>query len=259
MQDWWIVVCSWVIAEDTFIFKWQTLIAGVLAFLAAAWTVRLLRRQISQAEGAERERRRASERAARAALIPIVEDLNIWTLSSGAILYQFYTEGELYSQANFTLKKAPTMDGLPDRVISSLPSFASQLETGLFPQAMTLVRLATLVSSRIRNLTDKTLRAGRVVEPVSELRMLLADCAALQVHCEAMQRCLAEDIIPATTLTQVDQGVLALYRFSVRSLGGGTQGGAPRDEILLMMRSGSLLPFGLVEEVERNPRLVASE
>lgn len=47
---------------------WQTLIAGVLALVGAAWTVRAIRSQIAQVEEHARARRKEQERTARAVL-----------------------------------------------------------------------------------------------------------------------------------------------------------------------------------------------
>ena len=52
--------------------KWQTLIAGIIAFIGAAWTVAAIRQQIKQVAGSEERRRKREEIAARAAL-PIAQ------------------------------------------------------------------------------------------------------------------------------------------------------------------------------------------
>ena len=50
------------------LYHWQTLIAGVIAFLAALWTISQIRRQIKLQKDIEEDRRKREELAARAAL-----------------------------------------------------------------------------------------------------------------------------------------------------------------------------------------------
>jgi len=50
------------------LYNWQTLIAGLLALIGAAWTVKQIRTQIEQANDLEENRRLREERAAKAVL-----------------------------------------------------------------------------------------------------------------------------------------------------------------------------------------------
>lgn len=103
-----------------FFCKWQTLISGILALVAAVWTVCVLKRQINLSERHERTRRETSEAAARAVLPLTLSAIINYARQSSNTLYALYKnrEGEVITERMQTIELPP----IPESAIGSLQS-----------------------------------------------------------------------------------------------------------------------------------------
>lgn len=102
------------------LYKWQTLITGLLALLAAIPTVFLLHRQINLSERHERTRRQTQEAAARAVLPLTLSAIIDYAQQSSVILHSLYQNRE----GQVIPKEVRVFDAplVPESAIGSLQS-----------------------------------------------------------------------------------------------------------------------------------------
>ncbi len=112
-----------------FLDQWQTLITGFLALVSAIPTIYFLRKQITQSDTHERERRQAAQDAARAVL-PLTLSLIIeYAEESSRILHSVYNQREDQS-IPYEARKIH-FPKIPEVAVSSLQSFIAAPRGGM--------------------------------------------------------------------------------------------------------------------------------
>jgi len=153
--------CHAVQAVGDWLFGWQTLLAGLIAFGGALWTVKTIRAQITQADSQEANRLRRRFQAVRASLPLALAAANEY---SRAVIYGLEEAKTLYRTGrNQALVSGWRPPSLPADLSKELRDF---LETTDDEAAIKLVselfRQLQVLSSRIASLTDPNKMKDRI-------------------------------------------------------------------------------------------------
>lgn len=139
-----------------FLNKWQTLITGLLALLAAIPTVYLLHRQINLSERHERTRRETSEAAARAVLPLTLSAIIDYAEQSSNTLHTLYQnrEEEVIPESI----RAIELPLVPESAISSLQSMIeASTNPSIIKVVAKLIQKIQIQNSRIRSVVHEEL------------------------------------------------------------------------------------------------------
>lgn len=164
---------------------WQTLLAGLLALIAAAVTAYLLNKQIQQTETHERERWRRSKEAAPAMLPLTLASLGEYVRLCAVSLKQrlAHVRAELAGEdvSAFVLTDFPDV---PVSVSAALHGMILASEADDARAYVTLLNKLQVFSSRIQN-ADGRRSAVTMVLPTN-IESNILDAAELRVLCDAL-------------------------------------------------------------------------
>jgi hypothetical protein len=170
-----ITSCFWQIIDH-----WQTLIAGVLALLAAAGTIVVLRFQIRQTSKLADDRRRRRERAALAVLPLALSELQQYARNWLSGLYELrpyfqHSDSLDRAQADKCLSAWPS-PRLPENVLSVLKEYIEFTDTAPAESASTLIRKLQVQQSRMREY-EARLRLLHPQLPLSTIDLAIGNAA----------------------------------------------------------------------------------
>ena len=148
---------------SSFLEKWQTLLAGLLALGAAIWGAILLKSQIAISENHENTRRKTAEAAARAVLPLTLSSIIDYTEQSSNTLHTLYQsrEGEVIPE------RARTID-IPQVPESAIGSLQSMIESSTNPEIVKviskLIQKIQIQNSRMRSAAhrEQSIRPNRI-------------------------------------------------------------------------------------------------
>ncbi|MCW2361602.1 MULTISPECIES: hypothetical protein [Sphingobium] len=148
------------------LYDWQTLITGVLAVVAAIFSIRQVRQQIDQTAQLEVERRARSFSAARARMPAALDKLSGYCEEIGNLMITIWPNAgirrPLYFSSEITIPKAP------ESVINDLASLIETTDNEAFAAF-----LATLISKI--QLIDARMRDSRLLEKISSSKTTVYD------------------------------------------------------------------------------------
>ena len=173
-KDW--LLAAWA-ATPCFLYRWQTLTAGLLAFGGALWTVRSIRRQIRQTQDLERERRLSDERAAKVALPLALSALVQYSLDCIQLVTRHIPGGGLVQPVTPDLVAPP----IPDSVIGTLQAIARNADQTVAHHTATVLGKLQIQHSRLIGLISRTARDAPAPMSIPEGEDAVYDAADLYV------------------------------------------------------------------------------
>lgn len=171
------------------LYKWQTLIGGVLALAGALVTVVLIQRQIDQARTQEDERRERRHDAARAAMPAALLELHYYAEAGLSALKAFPmpTPGRIIIQRPENWN-APTLPRVPSEAIATLQTCIETADVGPRREIAKLLANLQVCSSRLRDAVEDMSPYSETSVTAPNIRNYLADYLEFERRCDRMFR-----------------------------------------------------------------------
>ena len=159
MQGVTIVWCDWLCE----IKSWQTLISGMIALGAAAWTVRAIRHQTQRSDDNAKEIRRRKARAARAAMPAALSSLTAYTVQCVALIVAFRrstdSTGAIRPNMDLRSRSIPLM---PQETLANLKECIEFADDQPAARISRIFKKLQIQNSRLRGFIDEACGRGQL-------------------------------------------------------------------------------------------------
>lgn len=164
------------------IWDWQTLIAGILALLGAAWTVVSIRAQIQQVNNIESDRRLRQERAARIALPLALSKIATYATDCIKALSSHITS----SPGGIDTSVSIDIPAIPRDILEPLQACAQFGDAEIARRVNRLVELLQVQHSRMESWFGNVDMQETKVNRYSHLRIAIVDSADIHAATGAL-------------------------------------------------------------------------
>lgn len=201
-------------SQDSWLYKWQTLVAGLVAIFAAIIGARAVQRQVRLADQHEFQRNRRRFDGARAVLPHALSRLSAYTRSCGEVLAVLYAAREAESIPTGAIHPAfPDMDR---DLVRELREMVEAAEQPMRDVLATLLGEMQVQYARITDMANAIATNPNRVTTVSNVEEYILDTAEIDARTSALYDFARREVETVPNLVLASEVTAALRRLDFR-------------------------------------------